>query len=58
MKAMEKSIRPSKDKQTASVMVWVRLSIVEDEEMEAGEAAVEPDEAGVSELGEELVGVI
>jgi hypothetical protein len=57
MKAIMRSRRPSKVKQTASVMVWARLSIVDDEEMEDDAAAVELDERGVFEI-EELVGAL
>jgi hypothetical protein len=52
MKAIETSIRPSNVKQTASVMVWVRLSVVDDEETEVDAAAVELGKDGVVELEE------
>lgn len=56
MKVIAKSMRPSKLRHTASVMVCVRLSIMDDGELEADAAAVGLDKDGVVEL--ELVRVL
>jgi hypothetical protein len=58
MVAIMRSMRPRKEKQTTSMMVWVRLSMVDDEELEADTAVVELSEEDVGlELNEEDVGV-